>query len=73
MTILKKSLRRETEARHRGRNIIIQLEPPFIVRVKEKGRRVWYETTVYSIFIMAARQHAERLMKERKERKKNKG
>ena len=72
MTFLKKTVRRETEAAYRGRNIIIQLEPPSIVRVKEKGRRLWYETSIQSIFNLAARQYAERMQRERKERRKRK-
>ena len=70
MTILRKPVKRETAATYRGRNIIIQLEPPSIVRLREKGRRVWYETTVQSIFSLAAKQHAERLQRERLEKKR---
>jgi hypothetical protein len=73
MTILNRTLKRETAAAYRGRNIIIQLEPPSIVRVKEKGRKIWYETTVNQIFNMAAKQYADKVIKERKERRKMKG
>lgn len=55
MTKLNKSIKRETEACFRKLPIIIQIEPPGIVRVKEKGRRTWYETSVEAIFCMAAR------------------
>ncbi len=72
MTTLKRPVKRETEAMYRGRNIIIQLEPPSIVRVKENGRRLWYETTIHSIFNLAARQYAEKQQRERKERRKRK-
>jgi len=57
MTKLIKSIKRETEACYRKRPIIIQLEPPSIVRVKEKGRRLWYETSVEAIFSMAAKSY----------------
>lgn len=66
MTKLKKIVRRETEAISRGRNIIIQIEPPYIVRVKEKGRRQWFSTTIHAIHDMAAKQEAEQIRKERR-------
>lgn len=70
MTKLTKAVRRETEAISRGRNIIIQIEPPYVVRVKEKGRRQWFSTTVHAIFDMAAKQEAERLRLARGQTKK---
>ncbi|MBF0558836.1 MAG: hypothetical protein HQL08_08655 [Nitrospirae bacterium] len=70
MTTLNRRLQRETAAVYRGRNIIIQLEPPFIIRVKEKGRRLWYETTVEAVFSLAAKQHAEKIRKERRGKKR---
>ena len=70
MTILKRRIKRQTNAIYRGRNIIIQLEPPSIIRVKEKGRRFWYETTVEAVFFMAAKQFAEKVRKERQQRRK---
>lgn len=74
MTKLTKPVRRETEALSRGRNIIIQLEPPYVVRVKEKGRRKWFSTTVQAVHDMAAKQEAEHIRKERRlERQKKKG
>ncbi|MGO9016658.1 MAG: hypothetical protein ACLQF0_16985 [Dissulfurispiraceae bacterium] len=69
MTTLNRKVKRETAAAYRGRNIVIQLEPPSIIRVKEKGRRTWYETTVEAVFSMAAKQTAERIRKERKEKR----
>ena len=69
MTTLNRKIQRQTAAAYRGRNIIIQLEPPSIIRVKEKGRRTWYETTVEAVFSMAGKAHADRIRKERKDRK----
>lgn len=73
MTKLTKPVRRETEALSRGRNLIIQLEPPYVVRVKEKGRRQWFSTTVQAIHDMAAKQEAEHIRKERRLAKTKKG
>jgi len=70
MTTLNRRIKRQTNAIYRGRNIIIQLEPPSIIRVKEKGCRYWYETTVEAVFSMAAKRYAERIRKERQEKKK---
>jgi hypothetical protein len=70
MTTLNRRIKRQTSAIYRGRNIIIQLEPPSIIRVKEKGRRYWYETTVEAVFSMAAKQFAERIRKERQDKRK---
>ena len=70
MTTLKRKVKRLTAAAYRGRNVIIQLEPPSIIRVKEKGRRTWYETTVEAVFSMAGKAHADRIRKERKEKRR---
>lgn len=69
MTQLKKPIKRESQSLYRGKPIIFQIEPPGIIRVKEKGRRLWYETTIESVFTLAAKQHAERTRKERKAKK----
>lgn len=69
MTALNRKIQRQTNAIYRGRNIIIQLEPPSIIRVKEKGRRYWYETTVEAVFSMAGKQYADRIRAERKEKR----
>lgn len=71
MTTLKKAVKRETSGTYRGRPIIIQIEPPSIIKVKEKGRHQWYETTVEAVFTMAAKAHAANIIKERKARKRN--
>lgn len=75
MTLLNKPVRRETEAEYRGRNLIVQIEPlkesPWcVIRIKEKGRRTWYQTSINSVFNLAARQHADMLREQRKQRRK---
>lgn len=72
MTSLNRAVKRETNAIYRGRNIIIQLEPPSVILVKEKGRRQWYQTSVEAVFSMAAKQHAEQIRKEKGEKRKSK-
>ena len=69
MTILNKSVKRETSAVYRKRPIIIQLEPPSIIRLKEKGRRTWYETSVEAVYCLAAKNHAKKILEERRKRK----
>ena len=71
MTKLIKIIRRETKACYRKRPIVIQLEPPSIVRVKEKGRHLWYETSVEAIFSMAAKAHANKMKAIKKEKKES--
>jgi len=70
MTTLNRKVKRLTAAAYRGRNIVIQLEPPSIIRVKEKGRRFWYETTVEAVFSMAGKQYADKIRKERQAKKR---
>lgn len=69
MTYLKKPIRREVPMA--GKPYIIQLEPPVrdepcVVRIKTKGKRTWYETTVDAIFWMAIRKTADRLREEKR-------
>ena len=70
MTQLRKALRRETDAQYRGTNLIIQIEPPSIIKIKEKGRRTWYETSVEAVFVFAAKRHAEKIRQEKAEARK---
>jgi len=71
MTQLKRKVRREVPGSENRPPYVIQLEPPMrdesaIVRIRRKGRRKWYETTIDAIFWMAVRKEAERLVAERK-------
>ncbi|MBF0559696.1 MAG: hypothetical protein HQL08_13055 [Nitrospirae bacterium] len=72
MTTLNKTIKRETKSNYRGRHIIIQLEPCGIIRVKEKGLRTWYETSIEAVFSMAGKAYAEKIRQERKLNRKNK-
>ncbi len=63
MTTLSKQLRRETSVqvrngRHRGRQIIVILEPPNHIAFKIKGTRQQYTTTVETCYDQAMKQHA---------------
>jgi hypothetical protein len=74
MTQLKRKVRREVPTLNKIKPYIIQLEPPVrdepaVVKIKQKGSRTWYETTVDAIFWMAVRRTAERLREERRLKK----
>uniref|UniRef100_A0A6M3JF90 Uncharacterized protein n=1 Tax=viral metagenome TaxID=1070528 RepID=A0A6M3JF90_9ZZZZ len=72
MTKLRKTVQRETEGVFRGKPLIIQLEAPNIIRIKEKGRRSWHETTTERVFLMAAQTSAQKIIQERREKKREK-
>ncbi len=59
MTKLKKPVRRETEALYIKRPLIIQLEPPNLIGIKEKGRRQFFYTTVERIYKVAVKDFVE--------------
>ncbi len=65
MTLLNKTIKRESKAVYRGRPLILQIEPPSIIKIKEKGRKTWYETTIEAVFTFAAKQYAEKVRQER--------
>jgi len=75
MTKLLKAIKRETNGFTQfgrvipGKALVICLEPPNIVRIKEKGKHLWYETTMESVFSMAAKQTAAARLAERKREK----
>jgi hypothetical protein len=70
MTQLKRRVRREIPGPENRPPFIIQLEPPNLVRIKKKGSRKWFETSIEVIYWMAARKEAERMIAERKEKRK---
>lgn len=81
MTYLKKPVRRSTPAKYRGRNLVIQIEPlvlpqhnisTAIIKVKEKGRRLWHEITLDEIFWIAGKKYAKEQAKKKKEERKKK-
>ena len=74
MTELKRRVRREVPTPNYKKPYVIQLEPPVrdgpaIVKIKQKGTRKWYETTVDIIFWMAVRNEADRLIVENREKR----
>ena len=74
MTILKKRLRRELDcpADHRGRNIVIEIEPPGLVSFREKGRHNKVTVTASWLYQKALEKEAERIRAERKKQRKAK-
>jgi hypothetical protein len=73
MTKLIKPVRRETVGFWIKRPLIIQIEPPNIIRIREKGRRRWFETTVERVFKGAVRDWVEQQQAERKKERKRQG
>lgn len=66
MTRLSKVVKRATEARVGGsRPITVELVPPFLLRFRERGRRVCYELTIQEAYVAAAKRYAERAARER--------
>ena len=72
MTHLNKPLRRITDEQYQHRPIIIQIEPadtvhnkPTLIRLKEKGRRLWYEIPLMTVYTEAAKRYGERQRKEK--------
>jgi len=59
MTHLNKPIRRETDAYYRQRKLVIQIEPPDIIRVKGKGRKIWYVVSVNDIYSLGAKKYAQ--------------
>lgn len=76
MTPLNKKLRRETAipADHRGRNIIIELDPgpPCVIRFREKGRRTAIDAPIAWLYQQAMKAEAERRAREKARKKKAK-
>jgi hypothetical protein len=62
MTHLKTPIKRSTDATYQGRPLVIQIEPPDIIRVKEKGRRTWYIVSVEEIFSLGAKKFARQVL-----------
>jgi len=59
MTKLSKPIKRETEALYIKRPLIIRIEPPNLIGIKEKGRRQFFYTTVERIYKIAVRDFVE--------------
>jgi hypothetical protein len=61
-------IRAETSSTIRGRALMIELTP-YTVRLREKGRRTWFETTWESVYLQAAMKAADQLRAERKRKR----
>jgi hypothetical protein len=66
MTQLRRRVKREVN------RYVIQLEPPkrdepAIIKIKEKGKRKWFEVTIEQIYWLAIRKSAEKIIAERRE------
>ncbi|MCK5641800.1 MAG: hypothetical protein KAJ19_13440, partial [Gammaproteobacteria bacterium] len=46
---------RETAVMYRGRELLVALDPELGIRIKEKGRRVWYDLDVLTAYETAIR------------------
>ena len=68
MTLIAKRktrFRGETEVRVQHRSLIVEVRP-YTVFVRQKGRRIGYEVSWESIFVLGAAKEAERVRAERK-------
>ena len=65
MTILNKKVKRETQAYYQRRHLVIQIEPPNLISIKEKGRRKWITIPIESLWTYANMREAERLKSEK--------
>lgn len=60
MTKLKGTVIRETEVNYRGRVLVIALEAPDNIRIKEKGRQKWFNLDLLCAYELAMKLEARR-------------
>ena len=61
MTVLKQKVKRETPRRGwEARKLIVELEPPDLIRLHEKGKRKGYEITTSALYNLLASLEAKR-------------
>lgn len=65
MSRITRPVRRETNARERGRNVVIELHPEYAV-VRLKGQRTRYCISYEGIYWAAAKAEAERQKREKR-------
>ena len=54
MTELNKTIKRKiTKVHSLRRPLLIQIEPPDLLRIKEKGMREWVELSIESLYVKA--------------------
>ncbi len=54
-TILKGQVIRETKIMYRGRPLVVMLEAPDTIRIKEKGRHEWFDLNLLTAYECAMR------------------
>ena len=70
-TALKKRVVRKCERSfHKGRQLIVMLEPGDILSMREGGRRTVYSAPLEKVFYMLARWYADDEVRRKKEEKK---
>ncbi len=70
MTNLKRPVRREAMKRYLPRAIIIELEPPNFIRLREKGRRKSVETTTEALYMRLVQEEVDRTKRKKSRRKR---
>jgi hypothetical protein len=65
-----KRLKRETAAQYRWRPIIVEIGA-HTIRVRLKGKRMFYDVDIESIFSLGAKKEAERIRAEKKQKRKS--
>ena len=70
-TMLKKKVVRKCERSfHKGRQLVVMLEPGDILSMREAGRRTVYSAPLERVFYMLARWYADDEIRRKKEEKK---
>ena len=57
-TKLHKAVIRETAVMYRGRELMVAIDPELGIRIKEKGRRQWFDLDILTAYETAIRIHA---------------
>lgn len=67
-----KRVRRETDASHRWRPLVVEIGAT-TMRIRQKGRRHFFEVDYESVFSLAAKKEAQRIREEKKQKRKLRG
>lgn len=73
MTDLKKRVSRRSIVPHRGRRIVVTLEPGDLITMREAGRRQSYTEPLAVVFDWMAKREAQRTLAARKAARRTKG
>jgi len=69
MTTLKRKLQREAAARSLPRPLIIELEPPNLITLREKGRKKRFTTSTEALMLWLIEQEREQARKAKKRKR----